>query len=475
MRILSCLIVVFSLLGNGYANDYPKSFNPLVEKVIPSVVSIKVTIVKENKNKSNQNAPIPGLPPEFEFFFKDFFKNIPNENFKGAPRKSEASGSGFIIDAKKGIVVTNNHVIQGGKLFELTLQDERVVNAKLIGADPLTDIALLKINNPHNLKEVKFGDSSKAKVGDWVVAVGNPHGLGGTVTKGIVSARGRNINSGLYDDYIQTDAPINPGNSGGPLFNTNGEVIGINSIIISSSGGSSGLGFSIPSNLAIDIVNSLEKYGKVKRAWLGVELQPVDRKMLESMGVKQDYGSLIVKVGRQSPADKAGIKPEDIILKIDGIQISKKNRLPHIIATRPIGKKIKFEGLRNGKKKVFYVRLVERKEDQKFNAIPNEDKSTDEQKYFGMTLLEASPVINKKFGYNDDVSGLIIKQIENDSMAYGMLPVGGLIKKVNQIDIKTVADFKKIIKKSKSLKRRYVLFSIIENNGKHSYITVPIK
>lgn len=474
MRIIFSIFIFFSLSVSSFANDYPNSFNPLVEKVIPSVVSIKVTIIDENKSNAGGSMPMPGIPPEFEFFFKDFFKNIPRENYKKAPRKRESSGSGFIINAKKGIVVTNNHVIHGGKNFEITLQDERVVSAKLIGADPLTDIALLKIDKPSNLKEVSFGDSNNAKVGDWVVAVGNPHGLGGTVTKGIISARSRNINSGLYDDYIQTDAPINPGNSGGPLFNTKGEVIGINSIIISSSGGSSGLGFAIPSKLAKDIVNSLEKFGRVKRAWLGVELQPVDRKMLESIGIKQDYASLILKVGSGSPADKAGIKSDDIILKIDGIKISKKNRLPHIVATRKIGKKIKFEGLRNGKKKVFYVKLVEREKDQKFDLKDKKKEQNKAQELLGMKFLETSPVVNKKYGFKDNAKGLILKEIDSKSVAYGILPVGSLIKKVNHIDVYSFSDFKKIIIKSKSLNRRYVLFSISLANGTQSYLTVPI-
>ena len=309
----------------GYAKNTPQSFADLAEKLMPSVVNISTT--QTIKTKSNQfpfQFP-PGSP--FEDMFKEFER--PQE------RKASSLGSGFVIK-KNGIVVTNNHVIANADDI-VVIVNNKEYDAKVLGADPYADVAVLQIESKETFTPVQFGDSDKARVGDWVVAIGNPFGLGGTVTSGIISARNRDINLTRYDDFIQTDASINQGNSGGPLFNLNGQVIGINTAILSPSGTSSGIGFAIPANAASNIINQLIKFGETKRGWLGVRIQQVTKEIAEVQQLKEPNGALIAGVSEGSPAEKSGIKPGDIILEFDGKKIKTMRNLPKIVANTEVG------------------------------------------------------------------------------------------------------------------------------------------
>ena len=321
-------VIVFLFNGNLWAKPMPSSFADLAEKLMPSVVNISTTqTIKTQSNPFPFQFP-PGSP--FEEMFRDFDR--PTE------RKATSLGSGFIIN-KDGIVVTNNHVIANADDIIVKV-DNKEYEAKVLGADPYSDLAVLKIESSKSFKVVEFGNSDKARVGDWVVAIGNPFGLGGTVTSGIISARNRDINLTRYDDFIQTDASINQGNSGGPLFNMDGDVIGINTAIISPSGASSGIGFAIPANAASSIIAQLIKYGETKRGWLGVRIQSVTKEIATVAGLNEPSGAFIGGVSENSPAKKAGIKTGDIILEFDGQKIKTMRNLPKIVANTKVGKKV---------------------------------------------------------------------------------------------------------------------------------------
>ena len=331
-------LISFSFLEKSNSQTIPGSFADLAEKLMPSVVNISTTQTVVTKNN-----PFPGFefPPgsPFEDMFKEF--GTPQE------RQSSALGSGFIID-ENGIVITNNHVIQGADDIVVRVDDDKEFKAKVIGADPLSDIAVLQLESKEKFKPVKFGDSDEARIGDWVIAIGNPFGLGGTVTSGIISARNRSIGLTRYEDYIQTDASINQGNSGGPLFNMNGDVIGINTAILGRSG-SIGIGFAIPSNSAKQVIDQLIKFGETKRGWLGVRIQDVTKEIADVENLGEPRGALVASVAENSPSDKAGVKAGDIIIEFNGEKINEMKELPIIVARTEVGKKVKVKIWRNKK------------------------------------------------------------------------------------------------------------------------------
>ena len=336
-KFLIPIFLFINFTNISYSNSAPESFADLSEKLMPSVVNISTTqTITTNSNPFPFQFP-PGSP--FEDMFKDF----------GTPqqRKTSALGSGFIIDAK-GIVITNNHVIQGAEDIVVRVNGDKEYQAKILGADPEMDIAVLQINSTDKFAPVKFGDSDKARIGDWVIAIGNPFGLGGTVTAGIISARNRSIGLSRYEDFIQTDASINVGNSGGPLFNMNGDVIGINTAILGQSG-SIGIGFAIPSNSAKIVIDQLIKYGETKRGWLGVRIQDVTKEIADVEKLDKPRGALVASVAPDSPSDKAGIKSGDIILEFDGKKINEMKELPLIVAQTKVGKTVNVKIWRNKK------------------------------------------------------------------------------------------------------------------------------
>jgi len=343
MKLFKKILLTFLLFNLGFINflnakPIPDSFADLAEKLMPSVVNISTTqTIKTNRNPLPFQFP-PGSP--FEEMFKDF--NQPTE------RKASSLGSGFIIN-KNGTIITNNHVINNAEDIVVKVGNKEY-EAKVLGADPYSDLAVLKIDTNEKFTPVKFGNSDKARVGDWVVAIGNPFGLGGTVTSGIISARNRDINLTRYDDFIQTDASINQGNSGGPLFNLDGDVIGINTAIIApGQSGSIGIGFAIPANAASNVITQLIKYGETKRGWLGVRIQQVTKEIADVEKLKNTEGALVASVGEKSPAEKAGLKAGDIILKFDGKKIDTMRALPKLVSNTEVGKTVELEIWRNKK------------------------------------------------------------------------------------------------------------------------------
>ncbi|MFL2660084.1 MAG: Do family serine endopeptidase [Alphaproteobacteria bacterium] len=445
-----------------------RSFAPLVKKTIPAVVSIQV---KSTQPVNRQMFNHGELPREMENFLEEFF----NRN-QQLPHPFSSQGSGFIFD-KKGYVLTNHHVIYRADKVKVVLQDGTEYDADIKGTDPLTDLAVLKLKNvKKKLPVLSFGDSDKSEVGDWVIAIGNPLGLGGSVTKGIISARGRNIQSGLYDDYIQTDAPINRGNSGGPLINMQAKVIGINTIIISPTGGSIGLGFSIPSNLAKNISKQLIEKGSVSRAWLGISFRPVTANIADSLGLKKVGGVIITGLQTDSPADKGGLKVGDVILSANGKKITNKIRLPMIIAHAPIGKRIKLNVIRNGKAKELKILLVKR--DEKTASINEPSGYNFERKQelpkTGIIVATLNNSLRKRYSIAKNINGLVVLDVKKTSSVYGMLKKGMVISQINSFTVKNVKDGIEIVNSAIKQKKQNILLVIDTGVNSKNILTVEL-
>ena len=405
----------------------------------------------------------PGSP--FEDMFKEF--STPQK------RKTSVLGSGFIIDAK-GIVVTNNHVIQGAEDIMVTVNGEKEYEAKIIGADPLSDLAVLEIQSKDKFVPAKFGDSDKARIGDWVIAIGNPYGFGGTVTAGIISARNRSIGLSRYEDYIQTDASINQGNSGGPLFDMNGDVIGINTAILGQSG-SIGIGFSIPSNSAKKIINQLIEFGETKRGWLGVRIQNVTKEIADVEKLDKPRGALVASVAENSPSDKAGIKAGDIILEFNGILIKEMKELPKIVAQTEVGKTVEVKIWRNEKELTKKIKLgrLETSEDFKTEKKEEVDPNISEIKTLKISVrvLSAKDVKIRKLP--EGTSGLVITNIQQDS-PINYLKVDNIIVEAQKKKIRSVKDFEKIINGVLQSSEKTMLIAIYNNQNQRRYIGVKL-
>ena len=455
------LVVNFSFFAN--AKNVPESFADLAEKLMPSVVNISTTqTIVTNINPFPFEFP-PGSP--FEDMFKEF--STPQK------RKASALGSGFIIDAK-GIVVTNNHVIQRAEDIMVTVNGEKEYEAKIIGADPLSDLAVLEIQSKDKFVPVKFGDSDKAKIGDWVIAIGNPYGFGGTVTAGIISARNRSIGLSRYEDYIQTDASINQGNSGGPLFDMNGNVIGINTAILGQSG-SIGIGFSIPSNSAKKVINQLIEFGETKRGWLGVRIQNVTKEIADVEKLDKPRGALVASVAENSPSDKAGIKAGDIILEFNGILIKEMKELPKIVAQTEVGKTVEVKIWRNEKELTKKIKLgrLETSEDFKAEKKEEADPNISEIKTLKISVrvLSAKDVKIRKLP--EGTSGLVITNIQQDS-PINYLKVDNIIIEAQKKKIRSVKDFEKIINGVLQSSEKTMLIAIYNNQNQRRYIGVKL-
>ncbi|MFZ4409050.1 MAG: DegQ family serine endoprotease [Paracraurococcus sp.] len=410
--------------------DAPSSFAPLARQLLPAVVNISTTQTLQARANRPDAPELPQAPPgsPFEEFFRDFFnRNRPNGGPGGPggggeqpqrPRRAQSLGSGFVVDAS-GIVVTNNHVIDGADEINVILQDNTSIRAELLGTDPRTDIAVLRIKTDKPLHAVQFGDSDTAQVGDWVLAIGNPFGLGGTVTAGIVSARGRDIRQGLYDDFIQTDAAINRGNSGGPLFNLDGKVVGINTAIYSPTGGSIGIGFSIPANLARNIVAQLQDGGKVRRGWLGVNIQQVTDEIAESLGLGgPGRGALVARAQEDGPAAKGGIKNGDVVLKFNGQDVKEMRNLPRIVADTPVGRAVPVVVWRDGKEQTLQVTVGELPgEVQQAAATPPPANRPTELAGLGLRVGPISPETRERFSLKPEQKGVVIVEVAPDSPA----------------------------------------------------------
>ena len=466
-----------ALSNPSYAAPPPESFADLAAKVSPAVVNISSTHVQ-----SQQDGQGPGqLPfdvPEgspFEHFFKPFLDQQREQNKR--PRKVTSLGSGFIIDAS-GYVVTNNHVVDGAKDIEVTLTDGSEYPAEVIGTDAKTDLALLKVEAKTPLPYVSFGDSDKMRIGDWVMAVGNPFGLGGTVTAGIVSARGRDIHEGPYDDFLQIDAAINQGNSGGPAFSTDGSVIGINTAIFSPSGGSVGIGFAIPSNLAKPIIAELKEQGHIDRGWLGVAIQPLTPDLAQGMGLEADKGALIASVQDDSPAAAAGLKSGDVVVRFGDREIESPKDLSRVVAETASGATVPVKIWRDGSEHTVEVKIAEMKQEVVASASQTGDESgsaaSDTVDQLGATLAPVNDLTRQQFGLSRDAKGVVIADLEQDSALaeQGVRP-GDVIERVNDRKIANPADVAAALHEAQADKRS-VAVMLIESEGNDRFVAVQI-
>lgn len=449
-------------------------FSPLVKAVKPAVVNISTT----SSTKISPKTPHFGnrKNPQMDQFSKKFFDEFFGNQFRGlegTPRKTHALGSGFIV-SENGIVVTNHHVINGADEIEVVFQDGKRFPATLKGSDKKTDIAVLQIDTDYPLPYVKFGDSNKVEVGDWVVAIGNPFGLGGSVSAGVVSARGRDIRSGPYDDFIQIDAPINKGNSGGPLFNTKGEVIGVNSAIYSPSGGSVGIGFSIPSELVQNIVKQLQTTGQVARGWLGVHIQAVTKEIAQSLGLDDTYGALVAEVVEDSPALRAGLQSGDVILTYNDERVDKMRDLPRLVANTPANDKVNLGIWRNETKRMVSV-VISKTDESIALASASEEKASTLENALGLALSEITEELRRKYSVKDKTQGVIITDIDpNSEAAERGVRVGDVIKKVGSKSVTTVAGLDKALKLALDGKKPS-LFLLIEREGQVFFVTIPVE
>tara|TARA_X000000950_G_scaffold156558_1_gene191979 strand:+ start:2339 stop:3796 length:1458 start_codon:yes stop_codon:yes gene_type:complete len=473
-KLLTAYFFLVNFFVYDTATGHPLSdnFADLVENKSPSVVNV-FTVQKPKQTSNNQN-PLENIPPQFRDFFKNFPPGFPFGPQQQQPNQQEserpqALGSGFVIDST-GYIVTNNHVIEQANEIKVKFQDDSELEAKLIGTDKLTDIALLKVESKSPLPYLKFADSDKARVGHSVFAIGNPFGLGGTVTSGIISAFNRDINAGPYDSFIQTDASINRGNSGGPLFNLDGEVLGINTAIFSPTGGSVGIGFSIPANLAKPIIEQLRKFGKTQRGWLGVRIQELTPEIAKSLGLKNEDGVLISMVNPGEPAEKGGLKSGDVILEFNGKKIKDVKSLQRTVAESAVESKAKVKVWRDKKSKSFTVKLGEL---EKFNTADNNE---DDQKQevvseeieidnVGLRLLGLNKETRSRFNISKNVSGVVITAVKRDSFAAKAgLSVGNVISQIAQKDIERPEQAKKIFDDLTKKKSESALLQVFEGD-----------
>ena len=460
------ILFIFNFSSFTNVKAVPESFADLAEKLMPSVVNISTTqTVRTSSNQFPFQFP-PGSP--FEEMFKEFQR--PTE------RKASSLGSGFIIK-ENGTVITNNHVIANADDI-LVRVDTKEYKAKVIGADPYMDIAVLKMETTDKFKPVNFGDSDKARVGDWVVAIGNPFGLGGTVTSGIISARNRDINLTRYDDFIQTDASINQGNSGGPLFNLKGEVVGINTAIIApGQAGSIGIGFAIPANAASNVIDQLINFGETRRGWLGVRIQEVTKEIAEAVKLKKTEGALVASVGEKSPADKAGIKAGDIILEFDGKKIDVMRTLPKVVAGTEVGKNVQLKIWRNKKLITKKLTLGRLESSQEFKAKSPKIKKTKEVEIENLKItvrdLNEEDISSRKL--NKNTKGVVIMEISNISPLKGLLNVNDIIIEAQKTQITKSSDLNNVVNQVKKRGDKNLLLSVIDKNNQSRYLGVKLK
>ena len=462
--VILTFILAFSFSINSNSKTVPASFADLAERLMPSVVNISTTqTVTTTTNPFPFQFP-PGSP--FEDMFKEF--GTPQE------RKSSALGSGFIID-EKGIVVTNNHVIQDAEDIIVRVNGDEEYKAKVIGADPLSDIAVLQLETKDKFTPVAFGDSDKARIGDWVIAIGNPFGLGGTVTSGIISARNRSIGLSRYEDYIQTDASINSGNSGGPLFDMNGDVIGINTAILGRNG-SIGIGFSIPANSAKIVIDQLIEFGETKRGWLGVRIQDVTQEIADVEKLDEPRGALVASVAENSPSEKGGIKAGDIILEFNGVRINQMKELPAIVAKTKVGTKVKVEIWRNKKVITKSILLGRLETSDDFKVSEKKSKAPQD------IIIEELKITVRKLTKEDiktrklpnQTSGLVITKIGNTSPLLKSIETNSVIVEAQKIKIKSVKDLEKIVKDVLKSNQKTILLAIYNNENQRRYIGIKL-
>ncbi|MFC4625384.1 Do family serine endopeptidase [Daeguia caeni] len=480
----------------------PASVADIAEGLLDSVVNISTTQTVEDDTINDSDSPVPtpkvpeGSP--FQDLFKDFFNNKGGGD--NGSQKVQSLGSGFVIDAEKGLIATNNHVIADADEIMVNFNDGAKLKAELVGKDTKTDLALLRVDpKKHKLKAVAFGNSDQVRIGDWVLAIGNPFGLGGTVTAGIVSARKRDINSGPYDNFIQTDAAINRGNSGGPLFDMDGKVIGINTAIISPSGGSIGIGFAIPAEMAVNVLDQLKEFGVVRRGWLGVRIQPVTEDVAQTFGLKEAKGALVAGLIEGSGVDNKAIEPGDVVIRFDGHEVASARDLPRLVAESPVGSEAELVVIRNGEEKTLKVKLGLLAEDEtaansdadaeEGDAViedekPDQarpDKPGKEQpgkagtRILGMSLAALSDDLRSEYGIADDVTGVVVVHVASGSAAgEKRIETGDVIVDVGSVAVKTPEDVRKRIEALRREGRKNALVMLASRSGELRFVTIRI-
>ena len=481
LGFLGFIVMFLTCTGSGVvlASATPDNFAELAASLSPAVVNISTT-----QAVAERSFDIPEFPPgsPFEDFFREFFDRQRSDQ---PSRKATSLGSGFIIDAS-GYIVTNSHVIADAVEITVLLHDNTSLNAKVIGKDSKTDLALLRVEPKIRLPFVSFGDSDQVRVGDWVLAIGNPYGLGGSVTAGIISARARDLRNGPYDDFFQTDAAINLGNSGGPLFNTDGQVIGINTAIYSRTGGNIGIGFAIPSNLAGLVVADLRQYGKTRRGRIGVHIQEVTEEIAESLGLSKPGGALVASVLGNSPASKAGIKAGDVALTFDGHIVEDYRRLPRLVAETPSGKVVDVTIFRSGKERVFHVLVGEMAEGEPQHESGSREDSSQSQSggvgpggrtriaELGLTLAPLSAEIRRQYTVPEDLRGVVVTGVDvsSDASEKGLYP-GDVIVEINQNEVTTIEDVRWHVETAIKSHRKTVLL-LITNRGRLRFVPIKI-
>jgi len=481
--LLAAACAVMLLLPAGAQARGPDGIADVAERVIDAVVNISTSQTVEARGGGGA---APQLPPgsPFEEFFDEFFKNRRQGEGGGqtpnrTPRRVSSLGSGFIIDPS-GIVVTNNHVISDADEVHVILNDGTRLKAEIVGRDQKTDLALLRVKPDKPLKSVKFGDSEKLRLGEWVVAIGNPFSLGGTVTAGIVSARNRDINSGPYDNYIQTDAAINRGNSGGPLFNLDGEVVGINTAIISPTGGSIGIGFAVPSKTALAVIDQLRNFGETRRGWLGVKIQPVTDDIAEALNIKPARGTLIAGIDDKGPAKAGGIETGDVVLKFDGKDVKDARDLQRIVADTPVDKDVEVVVVRKGKEEKKTVKIGRLEDGEKQAALtPKKDAPEEKsvvQKSLGLQLSNLTDTLRTRYKIKDTVKGVVITGVDaNSAAADKRLSAGDVIVEVAQEAVATPDDLQKKIDALKKQGRKSALFLVANAEGELRFIALALQ
>ena len=478
VAIFTAAAIAWPALTVPAAARGPDGISDVAEAVIDAVVNIS------SKQTVDMNSgAMPQLPPgsPFEEFFEEFFKNRRGKGGEGqapAPHRVNSLGSGFIIDPS-GLVVTNNHVIADADEVDVILNDHTTLRAEIVGRDTKTDLALLKVKPEHPLKAVKFGDSDKLRLGEWVIAIGNPFSLGGTVTAGIVSARNRDINSGPYDNYIQTDAAINRGNSGGPLFNLNGEVIGVNTAIISPSGGSIGIGFAVPSKTVVPVIDQLREFKEVRRGWLGVRIQQVSDEIADSLNIKPARGALVAGVDDKGPAKPAGLEPGDVVVKFDGQDIKEMRDLPKIVADTPVGKDVEVVVIRNGKEVTKTVKLGRLDDGEKLAALSKKDVAPEKtvvKKALGLDLADLTDELRKKHDIKGTVKGVLITAVApNSAAAEKHLVPGMVIAEVQQERVTTADELQQRIETLKKSGKKAVVLLVVAPDGNPSFVALSLQ
>ena len=489
---LVLLLLSFGLVATAEARSRPNSFADLAEKLSPSVVNIQARhAVSEGKRRSGPQFEFRAPPgSQLEELFRQFREQQQGQGSRQQRRRPRSQGSGFVVDPK-GLIVTNNHVIDKAENIVVVLQDGTKLAAEVVGKDVQTDLALLRVRHDKALPAVSWGDSDRTRVGDWVMAIGNPLGFGGSVTAGIVSARGRNIRAGPYDDFIQTDAPINRGNSGGPLFDLSGRVIGINTAIVSPSGGSIGIGFAIPSRVARTIVDQLGQHGEARRAWMGIAFQPVTGDIAAGLGWKgarKVSGVIVTGVAPKSPAARAGLKSGDVIVSYNRKKVTRNDRLPWMVAQTPIGKTVPVEVLRLGKRLVLSLKVArlseERlastrqgggKEERRDGVVAGKELKTASLSAIDVEVVLLTAALRSRNKVPRSVEGLVVVKAGIEAQEKG-LQRGSLIREINGVKVASFEAAGRALAKAKKAGRKAVLLKVSDLQGKRDlYIGVPFK